>query len=122
MSVSPEVLLQAAATLGLGNTEADWRNAASRAYYAAYHSCVSVARDARLPLAETGSVHGTLINALTDRLSPTPLKGLGYMPEQCRQRRTAADYRIHEDFPRRTADTVVADCRRILGKANSIRS
>ncbi len=35
MAVSPEVLLEAAAALGNGHGEADWRNATSRAYYAA---------------------------------------------------------------------------------------
>ena len=35
MAVTPEVLLQAAAALGDGNQEVDWRNAASRGYYAA---------------------------------------------------------------------------------------
>ena len=63
MAVSPEVLLDAAAALGSGNSEVDWRNATSRAYYAAYHSCASVARAARLNVAETGSVHATLIAA-----------------------------------------------------------
>lgn len=121
MAVSPEVLLEAAAVLGLGNSEADWRNAASRAYYAAFHSCVSVARHARLNFADTGSVHAALIGALTDGLSPTPLKGLGYMLEQCRRRRTDADYRIEQEFPRQIADTIVADCRKILEKADSIR-
>lgn len=42
------------------------------------------------------------------------------MLEQCRQRRTRADYRIQEEFPRQVADTVVSDCRRILDKANAI--
>ena len=120
MAVSPEVLLDAAAALGSGNSEADWRNATSRAYYAAYHSCVSVAVDARLSIAETGSVHAALIGALTDRLTPTRLKGLGYMLEQCRQRRTDADYGIQEEFPRQIADTVVSDYRRILERARSI--
>ena len=120
MAVSPEVLLDAAATLGNGNNEADWRNATSRAYYAAYHSCVSVAQAARLGVAETGSVHAALIGALTDGLSPPQLKSLGYMLEQCRKRRTDADYRIQQDFPRQIADTAVSDCRKILERAAAI--
>ena len=120
MAVSPEVLLDAAAAIVSGNSEVDWRNATSRAYYAAYHSCVAVARDARLSVAETGSVHAALIGALTDGLSPPKMKGLGYMLEQCRQRRTDADYRIHEDFPRQIADTVVSDCRKFLDRASAM--
>ena len=120
MSVTPEVLLHAADALGRGNSEADWRNAASRAYYAAYHRCRSVAQDARLSVPETGSVHFGLIEALTHNLNPSSLKGLGYMLEQCRLRRTEADYRIDQDFPRNLAETVLADCKRILNKAEAL--
>ena len=120
MAVTPKALLDAAAAIGDGNREVDWRNATSRAYYAAYHACTSVARDARLIEAETGNVHAALIGALTDGLSPPRLKSLGIMLEQCRRRRTHADYRIQERFPRQIADTVVSDCRRILDKANAI--
>ena len=37
MAVTPQSLLEAAQTLGRGEAEVDWRNAASRVYYAAYH-------------------------------------------------------------------------------------
>ena len=98
----------------------DWRNATSRANYAAYHSCISVARDARLNVADRGGVHAALIGALTDGLSSPQLRGLGYMLEQCRRRRTDADYQIHDEFPRQIADTAVSDCREILSRAKAI--
>ena len=56
MAVTPEVLLQAAAALGDGNQEVDWRNAASRGYYAAFHRCILMAYGS--PSAEPG--HGEL--------------------------------------------------------------
>lgn len=120
MAVTPEALLAAADAIGQGNSEADWRNAASRAYYAAYHRCRSVAQDARLSLSETGSVHTALVSVLTHGLNPNSLKSLGYMLDQCRLRRADADYQIHQDFPRELAQTVLADCRRIFAKAETL--
>lgn len=120
MAVTPEVLLAAAEALGRGTSEVDWRNAASRGYYAAFHRCRLVARDARLPLPERGSVHAGLIEALTNNLNPLSLKGLGYMLAQCRTRRADADYRIDQDFPQRMAQTVLSESRRILDKAEAL--
>ena len=37
MSVTPTEILEAAKGFAKGNSEVDWRNAVSRAYYAAYH-------------------------------------------------------------------------------------
>ncbi len=120
MAVTPESLLDAARSIGKGTGEVDSRNAVSRAYYAAYHRCLAVAQDARRPIAESGGVHVALIQALTDPLAPTRFKSLGYMLEQCRLRRVDADYRINQDFPRDIADTVLANCARILRKADDI--
>ena len=60
MAVTPEELLDAAAKLERGNSEADWRNAASRAYYAAYHRCRGMAQDERLSVPDGGSHHAAL--------------------------------------------------------------
>lgn len=119
MAVDPETLLHAAVVLGRGKEEVDWRNAASRAYYAAFHCCRAVAQQARLPVPESLSAHAVLIDALTQNLNPPSLKGLGYMLEQCRKRRNEADYDIHQEFPRQLAETVLNDCRRILVKADA---
>ena len=120
MPVTPEDLFDIAASLVAGEREADWRNAVSRAYYAAFHRCGRVAADAGLAVAETGSVHAALIDALTHGHSPTVLRGLGFMLEQCRRRRVVADYDIDGDFEQHIAHTVVEDCRRIFDKAASL--
>ena len=120
MAVSPEALLDAAEALGNGDREVDWRNATSRGYYAAYHASVPVAFDAGLRVGDTGSVHAALVGVLTEPLRPSRLKSFGYMLEQCRKRRTQADYRIQEQFERQIADTAISDCRRILAHAKAI--
>ena len=120
MAVTPDHLLDAAISIAKGDQEVDWRNATSRAYYAAFHCCRLVAQEARLSVAETGGAHGALVQALTAPLSSPSLKGLGYMLEQCRQHRVTADYRIDEKFSRDVAGSVLADTERILKQADAL--
>ncbi|MXW49882.1 MAG: hypothetical protein F4X81_10595 [Gammaproteobacteria bacterium] len=120
MAVTPERLLEAATSIAKGDQEVDWRNATSRAYYAAYHRCRLVAQEARFSLTEAGSVHAALVETLTTPLSSAPLKSMGYLLEQCRRRRVRADYRIDENFSRDIANAVLADSKRILEKAGTL--
>ena len=118
MAVTPDDLLASADVLLGGDraSEVDWRNATSRAYYADYHRCRSVAGNAGLSIARGGSVHAELVGELTAPLSPNSLKSLGYMLDQCRRRRSEADYNIDGDFERVDAEWVVEECRRITAK------
>ena len=122
MAVTPDDLLASADVLlgGNGASEVDWRNATSRAYYAAYHRCRSVAGTAGLSIGQIGSVHAGLVAELTAPLTPNPLKSLGYMLDQCRRRRNEADYNIDGDFERVDAEWVVEECRRIIDKADAL--
>ena len=117
MPVSPEVLLEAAQAIGRGQSEVDQRNATSRAYYAAFHAATSLAESLGLERLQSVSVHRDLIEALTARTSPRPLISIGYMLEQCRKRRTMADYAIDSEFPEGLAETALTDCEAILRKA-----
>lgn len=119
MAVTPEGLLDSAKSIAKGDQEVDWRNASSRAYYAAYHRCRLAAQQARLSIAETGGVHAALVDTLTAPLSSAPLKSLGYLLEQCRRRRVKADYHIDDVFPQDLADATLADSERILRKADA---
>lgn len=59
MAVTPEGLLSAAKAMSAGEEEVDWRNATSRAYYAAYHpvgrSRRTLGRTAARAAASTGN-------------------------------------------------------------------
>ena len=117
MAVTPRELLEAAAALGRRESEVDLRNAASRAYYAAYHQCRRLARDLRLrPTPGSGGVHRRVIDTLTTS-QDRKLRRLGYMLEQCRKLRVVADYDIEAEFPSDHARTALAQCRRILNGA-----
>ena len=119
MSVTPRELLEAAGALGQRGSEVDLRNAASRAYYAAYHQCRRLAQDLRLrPAPGSGGVHRRVIDALTGSRD-RKLKSLGYMLEQCRKLRVSADYNIDEEFPPGHARTALMQCRKILNRAEA---
>ena len=120
MAVTPHALFEAARGLEQGGSEVDLRNAASRAYYAAYHQCLRLdpAPAAQSPPNHRG-VHRMVIDALTSA-GDAKLKSLGYMLEQCRKLRVKADYHIESEFPSSDARTALAQCARILNGTNSI--
>ena len=119
MAVTPRELLEAAGALEERGAEVDLRNAASRAYHAAYHQCRRLAQNLRLrPAPGSGGAHRRVIDALTSS-GDRKLKSLGYMLEQCRQLRIVADYDIDAEFPPGHARTALVQCRNILDKAES---
>jgi len=118
VAVAPEEILAAAEELAEGSREVDWRNAASRGYYAAYHRCMLLAREERLTIQSAASEHIALVEGLTRRGNAVPLRRLGAMLDQCRLRRRKADYQIEGEFERYIADTVVNDSREILAVAD----
>lgn len=120
MPVAPEEILEAAAELAHEEREVDWRNAASRAYYAAYHRCRRLAQAEGLRIPETDSVHMALVDAFLENLNPRVLRQLGFMLRDCRRRRAEADYEIEASFSKALASIVVRDCERILHAADSM--
>ena len=66
-------------------------------------------------------VHRQLIDTLTGNPS-RELKSLGYMLELCRKRRVEADYAIETEFPSEKTRIVLAQCEKILNKADTFLS
>ena len=119
MPVTPNELLDAAKVIGRGEAEVDWRNATSRAYYAAWHRCLPIGRSVGLSARPGQGVHQQLIETLTGNRNTT-LKSLGYMLRQCRDFRVEADYEIETDFPPEDARTALEQCEKILDKAAAL--
>ena len=110
MAVTPETLLRAADTLGSADAEVDWRNAATCAYYAAYHKCIPFAYGRAT--AEPG--HSELIATLTEPRSPTRSRQAGHLLRQCKVLREQANYRIAQDFRHGDAHAALNASRRIF--------
>lgn len=111
MATTPSELLQTADELAQGVRECDWRNAASRAYYAAYHICIPFAFDS----SSANPGHRELARRLTHPTAATHRKSAGYLLDQCRELRERADYRINADFQRDDAGTALRARQRIFG-------
>ena len=119
MAVTPEQIFGAASVLLAGDAEVDWRNAAGRAYYAAYHRCTRLALEEGLALGQGGSAHAGVVDALGEMGNARPLRELAGMLDRCRLRRREADYEIEKAFARDLANAVVEDCGDILVKAGA---
>ena len=115
MAVTPKALLDAAAEISVGGREVDWRNAASRGYYAAYHRCILLAFGG----ASAQPSHRQLIDQLTDAKASVQRKQAGYLLQQCKQLREQADYRIMDNFEQADAETALDAGRRIFKFADS---
>lgn len=112
MSIQKEDLLALAGELSNGPTEAHWRSAVSRAYYATYHGTKDWYATLTMPgsnAGQNGGVHQQFINALKN---PAPgiaadlcrkSKTLGARLDVLRIQRTTADYALQE-----TVDKVLA--------------
>ena len=121
MAVTPESILESAATMSQGGAEVDWRNATSRAYYAAYHRCRALATsiDPHADLS-TAESHRFVADILQQRSSPNAARGLAYQLAALRKVRNLADYEIEDQFDQDSGRTSVEASRKILEQADAI--
>ena len=96
MPVSPDQLFDLAESPEHEDSEVQLRNSSGRAYYAAYHRCLSIGERLGLQFEESGA-HRNLIDTLTKN-SNMKLKSIGYLLEQCRRLRVKADYDIDLEY------------------------
>ena len=119
MPVTPELILESAAAMSEGSAEVDWRNATSRAYYAAYHRCREHATvmdpNADLSTAES---HRVVPDILLER---DDSRGLAYQLGSLRKVRNLADYEVDGEFDQDSGRSSVALCRTMLERVATIR-
>ena len=103
-------------------TEIDHRNAASRAYYAAFHRCMPIAKNIGLLAQPNKGSHANLIDTLTANphsgLKRRHLMRLGYTLADCFKLRVEADYYPESDFARETAQYVIKQCEQLFAQAD----
>lgn len=107
--------------------EVDRRNAASRAYYAAYHFAVSQAGavGASQPLSSfVGGTHECLKDFYSNPEAKDALcrrrQAVGYMLRQAHETRCVADYRLSEEFDSAMVDAQLSFCKRIVSRVQEI--
>lgn len=118
MPVSCHEFLNSAVQLVEGASEIDYRNAVSRAHYAAYHACKSVVHCCPVVKAENMGHHEFL--ALQFQKYPKEKSGhkaahkIAWLMNQTRLARGRADYDIGNSFKQGYARTQVGNAKRII--------
>ena len=110
MSVQPSDFLDAAKRILENDIEICFRNSASRAYYAAFHTCKTAAPETPFG----GHTHEKVIEDLL--LGDPKCKAVGYMLRQCKVIRTRADYKLEDNFLKSDADQCILQSEKIISK------
>ena len=113
MPVTPNEILESAVELSEGGREVDWRNAGSRAYFAAFHHCRKIAAALEPHVDVSARDAHKVVTDVPKAGEGTPRR-LGYMLIQCRRVRNGADYDIADSFRRETASIAMDVGGRIL--------
>ncbi|HYE37577.1 hypothetical protein [Methylocaldum sp.] len=133
MPVQPADFLESAKLELKSEKEIHFRNAISRAYYAAYHSCLPL--DDILPdhgEARTNvGVHERFISKLTKfptscdelaRNAGMKIKSLGYVLQQCKTARHKADYDLRAEIGSSEAEGQISTAEKIFDKLSELKS
>lgn len=101
--------------------EVDYRNAASRAYYCALHSCKNLLEQSTSRISVTDTSHQKIIRELqanTDCL----IVALGNKLFSLKSQRNNADYELDKKFTFKDAERLVQHTRRLLQEIQKIQS
>ena len=99
-------LLKLAVKLCLCNTEAEWRNACSRAYFAAFHCARTLLLAMGFEVPRGDQSHGFLWRRM-ESCGSTSIGKAGSLLVELRRYRNRADYDLITDFSRRDAKYAV---------------
>lgn len=98
--------------------EINWRNAISRAFYAAFHTCDSKYHTSST---EEGGSHARLI--LTLQRSPNPKdREIGRMLAQLKGQRVVADYKLSIDVRESDRETSILQTEQLMLKIDELFS
>lgn len=107
--------LSTAQELIQGNREIDYRNAASRAYYCAFHRCKMLLEELPKSQGCLGASHQKVILELLS-YPDKEVNKLGKKLEQAKRLRQKADYQLNARFSRYEASRIVSQVQNILSE------
>jgi hypothetical protein len=111
--MNPREFLDLADELSVGAREVDWRTAASRAYYAAYHVALRLLRQLGFEVPRSDQAHAYLWLRLVHAGHPD-VETAGNELNDLRRTRNVADYDLDREFPQPTGMGGVKDGLRII--------
>ncbi|PKD41985.1 hypothetical protein CWO84_02875 [Methylomonas sp. Kb3] len=109
MPIDKIAFLQFAQSLS-DDSEIQMRNSVSRAYYAAYHTCLDVYKTDGTA---EGGVHAKLISGLKNSPNINDRK-VGFMLQQLKMLRTTADYHLTSTVSIKDKQTAIGQTERLI--------
>jgi len=102
--------------------EVECRNAASRAYYSAYHSCLDLSKryPATNDIEVKGGVHQQLIDVLCAHQDER-VRTVGCSLKQTKIQRVRADYKLTQNFTLQDAKFTVDSVQKLLQEIGKIQ-
>jgi uncharacterized protein (UPF0332 family) len=111
--ISPDDYLALAERLAREQTEADWRTAISRAYYAAFHAGRLLLRDLGFRVPRASAAHAYVWMRLSNCGDPSIVKAGGEL-NNMQGDRNRADYDFQRDYVQSDAQVVVQTARVVV--------
>lgn len=111
--ISDQDLLKLASKLAVSGGETEWRSAASRAYFAAYHRTRTLIHALGFGIPRGDQSHAYLWRRLQG-CKTSAVGDIGSLLKELRNSRNRADYDLDEDFPRDDAKYAVEAASDIL--------
>jgi uncharacterized protein (UPF0332 family) len=121
MPITPADFLNSSERLVKQATEVDFRNAASRAYYAAYHKSLILGDSIPEPEGDIYGVHARLIRKFLDHPEKT-FREVGQQLKNGRSQRTRADYELKDKFKLSQAQMAIDHSRRVFSLIEKMSS
>lgn len=115
MSVDFNDILQSAEVLALGESEIDWRNSVSRAYYAAYHR----ARDSQHLCPDNSYLRIGSHEALSHRYElhgKHGAKAISLVLQAMKRNRHLADYDLRDEFDSNLCSEQILTCKKLIDR------
>ena len=111
--ISDRELLKLAAKLSVSRTEVEWRCAASRAYFAAFHRARTLIHSLGFDVPRGDRAHAFLWRRMLS-CGTTSIGMAGSLLSELRNSRNRADYDVSEEFPVKDARVAVESASDIL--------
>ena len=111
--------LKLAQRLASGNSEAEWRSAVSRGYYASFHVASSFVTSLGFTVPEGPQAHGFLSYGLQN-CDIEKVEVIGNKFNSLKSLRINADYRLGRTINKKTSDKNVQRAERIISEIESI--
>jgi uncharacterized protein (UPF0332 family) len=104
-----------------GEREVDYRSAASRAYYSAFHACRMLLKNIPNLSGTIGTSHQKVIDELLSH-SDKQISSLGNKLKMARDLRQKADYQLGSPFSRHEAFRLLSQVQKILSEIDDYLS